>query len=169
MKSPRFPGFHRSAWDCASTRILQRRERRPNCRAPRSNKTFVNMPGLRWMWWKSSCLVRETHLQVTHIWLKHRHLGSKVKRLCLVCALGTAESGKSTLIKQIKIMHSHGFSKQELISFKVLVIQCSASLLTRPWDDRLTFFSLVACSFGQPPDLYEVCTAGNGDAEDKPC
>lgn len=37
-----------------------------------------------------------------------------------VCVLGAAESGKSTLIKQIKIIHSHGFSKAELISFKVL-------------------------------------------------
>ncbi|XP_061892826.1 guanine nucleotide binding protein (G protein) alpha v1 isoform X1 [Entelurus aequoreus] len=36
-----------------------------------------------------------------------------------ILILGAAESGKSTLIKQIKIIHSHGFSKQELISFKV--------------------------------------------------
>ncbi|XP_026212621.1 guanine nucleotide-binding protein G(o) subunit alpha-like isoform X2 [Anabas testudineus] len=36
--------------------------------------------------------------------------------------LGAAESGKSTLIKQIKIIHSHGFSKQELISFKPAVL-----------------------------------------------
>lgn len=37
----------------------------------------------------------------------------------LVYVPGAAESGKSTLIKQIKIIHSRGFSKQELISFKV--------------------------------------------------
>uniref|UniRef100_A0A3Q4B8K7 Uncharacterized protein n=1 Tax=Mola mola TaxID=94237 RepID=A0A3Q4B8K7_MOLML len=36
--------------------------------------------------------------------------------------LGTAESGKSTLIKQMKIIHSHGFSKPELISFKPAVL-----------------------------------------------
>ncbi|XP_061830132.1 guanine nucleotide binding protein (G protein) alpha v1 isoform X2 [Nerophis lumbriciformis] len=36
-----------------------------------------------------------------------------------ILILGAAESGKSTLIKQIKIIHSHGFSKQELISFKI--------------------------------------------------
>ncbi|XP_053194594.1 guanine nucleotide-binding protein G(o) subunit alpha-like [Scomber japonicus] len=36
--------------------------------------------------------------------------------------LGVAESGKSTLIRQIKIIHSHGFSKQELISFKPAVL-----------------------------------------------
>lgn len=32
---------------------------------------------------------------------------------------GAAESGKSTLIKQIKIIHSRGFSETELLSFKV--------------------------------------------------
>ncbi|KAK5856255.1 hypothetical protein PBY51_007863 [Eleginops maclovinus] len=39
-----------------------------------------------------------------------------------ILMLGAAESGKSTLIKQIKIIHSHGFSKQELISFKPAVL-----------------------------------------------
>ncbi|KAM6904975.1 guanine nucleotide-binding protein G(o) subunit alpha-like [Xenentodon cancila] len=39
-----------------------------------------------------------------------------------ILMLGAAESGKSTLIKQIKIIHSHGFSKQELISFKSAVL-----------------------------------------------
>ncbi|XP_052443561.1 guanine nucleotide-binding protein G(o) subunit alpha-like [Carassius gibelio] len=36
-----------------------------------------------------------------------------------VLILGTPESGKSTLIKHMKIIYSHGFTKQELISFKV--------------------------------------------------
>ncbi|XP_061703170.1 guanine nucleotide-binding protein G(o) subunit alpha-like isoform X3 [Syngnathoides biaculeatus] len=35
---------------------------------------------------------------------------------------GTAESGKSTLVKQIKIIHSGGFSRQELTSFKPAVL-----------------------------------------------
>eukprot|EP00064_Thunnus_orientalis_P000205 superscaffoldBa00000009_g205 len=39
-----------------------------------------------------------------------------------ILMLGVAESGKSTLIKQMKIIHSHGFSKQELISFKPAVL-----------------------------------------------
>jgi len=33
--------------------------------------------------------------------------------------IGTPESGKSTLVKQMKIIYSHGFNKQELLSFKV--------------------------------------------------
>ncbi|KAM6972235.1 guanine nucleotide binding protein (G protein) alpha v1 isoform 2-T2 [Aplochiton taeniatus] len=36
-----------------------------------------------------------------------------------ILLLGAAESGKSTLVKQMKIIHSHGFTKQELTSFKV--------------------------------------------------
>lgn len=32
---------------------------------------------------------------------------------------GAAESGKSTLVKQMKIIHSNGFTKQELLTFKV--------------------------------------------------
>ncbi|KTG36420.1 hypothetical protein cypCar_00008818 [Cyprinus carpio] len=35
---------------------------------------------------------------------------------------GAAESGKSTLVKQMKIIHSHGFTKQELASFKPAVL-----------------------------------------------
>ncbi|XP_041672837.1 guanine nucleotide-binding protein G(o) subunit alpha-like [Cheilinus undulatus] len=39
-----------------------------------------------------------------------------------ILLLGAAESGKSTLIKQMKIIYSHGFSKQELSSFKPAVL-----------------------------------------------
>ncbi|XP_067271779.1 guanine nucleotide binding protein (G protein) alpha v1 isoform X3 [Pseudorasbora parva] len=39
-----------------------------------------------------------------------------------ILMLGAAESGKSTLVKQMKIIHSHGFTKQELASFKPAVL-----------------------------------------------
>lgn len=38
---------------------------------------------------------------------------------CFYLPPGAAESGKSTLVKQMKIIHSHGFTQQELITFKV--------------------------------------------------
>ncbi|MEQ2294515.1 hypothetical protein AMECASPLE_004773 [Ameca splendens] len=38
-----------------------------------------------------------------------------------ILILGAAESGKSTLVKQMKIIHSNGFTKQELSSFKSLI------------------------------------------------
>ena len=37
----------------------------------------------------------------------------------MMFVLGAGESGKSTLVKQMKIIHSDGFSKEELNSFKV--------------------------------------------------
>ncbi|XP_055754524.1 guanine nucleotide-binding protein G(o) subunit alpha-like [Salvelinus fontinalis] len=39
-----------------------------------------------------------------------------------ILLLGATESGKSTMVKQMKIIHSHGFSKPELISFKAAVL-----------------------------------------------
>ncbi|TNM85438.1 hypothetical protein fugu_007709 [Takifugu bimaculatus] len=39
-----------------------------------------------------------------------------------ILLLGAAESGKSTLVKQMKIIHSNGFTKQELITFKPAVL-----------------------------------------------
>ncbi|XP_041720197.2 guanine nucleotide-binding protein G(o) subunit alpha [Coregonus clupeaformis] len=39
-----------------------------------------------------------------------------------ILLLGAAESGKSTMVKQMKVIHSHGFSKPELISFKAAVL-----------------------------------------------
>ncbi|XP_033894122.2 guanine nucleotide-binding protein G(o) subunit alpha-like [Acipenser ruthenus] len=39
-----------------------------------------------------------------------------------ILMLGAAESGKSTLVKQMKIIHSQGFTHQELISFKPAVL-----------------------------------------------
>ncbi|XP_066509641.1 guanine nucleotide-binding protein G(o) subunit alpha-like [Hoplias malabaricus] len=39
-----------------------------------------------------------------------------------ILLLGAAESGKSTLVKQMKIIHSHGFTQQELTSFKPAVL-----------------------------------------------
>ncbi|XP_028266976.1 guanine nucleotide-binding protein G(o) subunit alpha-like [Parambassis ranga] len=44
------------------------------------------------------------------------------KNVVKILMLGAAESGKSTLIKQIKIIHSHGFSTRELMSFKPAVL-----------------------------------------------
>uniref|UniRef100_A0A668VUX4 Guanine nucleotide binding protein (G protein) alpha v1 n=1 Tax=Oreochromis aureus TaxID=47969 RepID=A0A668VUX4_OREAU len=39
-----------------------------------------------------------------------------------ILILGAAESGKSTLVKQMKIIHSNGFTKQELCTFKPAVL-----------------------------------------------
>lgn len=62
---------------------------------------------------------------------------------------GPAESGKSTLIKQIKIIYSHGFSKPELISFKVSSTPCSCMFQSHH----------VACFDSQPAVLDNLLTS----------
>uniref|UniRef100_A0A3Q1EE97 Guanine nucleotide-binding protein G(o) subunit alpha-like n=1 Tax=Acanthochromis polyacanthus TaxID=80966 RepID=A0A3Q1EE97_9TELE len=59
------------------------------------------------------------------------------KNVVKILMLGTAESGKSTIVKQIKIIHSDGFSKQELISFKPAV-----------FDNLLTSMKIVLQGMG---------------------
>ncbi|XP_048869153.1 guanine nucleotide binding protein (G protein) alpha v1 [Brienomyrus brachyistius] len=49
-------------------------------------------------------------------------LAKKEMNVVKILMLGAAESGKSTLVKQMKIIHSHGFTKQELTSFKPAVL-----------------------------------------------
>jgi GTPase SAR1 family protein len=48
---------------------------------------------------------------------RKKELNQEIKLLLL----GTGESGKSTFAKQMKILHTSGFSKQELISYKPVV------------------------------------------------
>jgi len=60
---------------------------------------------------------------------KHEMMG-EIKLLLL----GTGESGKSTIAKQMKILHTEGYSKQELYSFRPVVynnvLSCTRTLLT---------------------------------------
>lgn len=158
----------RSAWECASTRTSRRRGRRPSCRAPRSSRTFASMQRLRRMWWKSSCLVSETagmSILVHQVSVKWH----------FVRAPGAGESGKSTLIKQIKIIHSQGFSRQELLSFKVSVKSGQSIFCSHLEHNELNDITVASrllpfsgCGAGQPADLHEVCASRDGDAEGQP-
>jgi guanine nucleotide-binding protein subunit alpha len=40
-----------------------------------------------------------------------------------ILILGTGESGKSTLVKQMKIIHNEGYTKEEMMSFKVRIMK----------------------------------------------
>ncbi|XP_072550247.1 guanine nucleotide-binding protein G(o) subunit alpha-like [Salminus brasiliensis] len=51
-----------------------------------------------------------------------RRLSEREVNVVKILLLGTPESGKSTLVKQMKIIYSHGFSKDELDSFKPAVL-----------------------------------------------
>ncbi|TFK20026.1 heterotrimeric G-protein alpha subunit, GPA3-like protein [Coprinopsis marcescibilis] len=45
----------------------------------------------------------------------------RFKRECKILLLGSGESGKSTIVKQMKIIHKNGFSAQELAEYRPVV------------------------------------------------
>ncbi|CAG8815422.1 4197_t:CDS:2, partial [Gigaspora margarita] len=47
--------------------------------------------------------------------------GRKVKKECKILLLGSGESGKSTIVKQMKIIHQNGYSKEELLHYRTVV------------------------------------------------
>jgi guanine nucleotide-binding protein G(i) subunit alpha len=42
----------------------------------------------------------------------------RYKKECKILLLGSGESGKSTIVKQMKIIHQEGFSPSELLAFR---------------------------------------------------
>lgn len=42
----------------------------------------------------------------------------KFKKECKILLLGSGESGKSTIVKQMKIIHQNGYSRDELLAFR---------------------------------------------------
>uniref|UniRef100_A0A8B9ELH9 Uncharacterized protein n=1 Tax=Anser cygnoides TaxID=8845 RepID=A0A8B9ELH9_ANSCY len=61
---------------------------------------------------KTVCFVQKSHLSVQ--WLKY---------ILLICLAGTGESGKSTFIKQMRIIHGSGYSDEDKRGFTKLVYQ----------------------------------------------
>ncbi|KAG6915448.1 hypothetical protein DXG01_011448 [Tephrocybe rancida] len=47
--------------------------------------------------------------------------GKKYKKECKILLLGSGESGKSTIVKQMKIIHQSGFSQAELEAYRPVV------------------------------------------------
>lgn len=45
----------------------------------------------------------------------------RYRKECKILLLGSGESGKSTIVKQMKIIHQSGFSKDELASFRPII------------------------------------------------
>ncbi|KAH9957678.1 G-protein alpha subunit [Russula dissimulans] len=45
----------------------------------------------------------------------------KFKRECKILLLGSGESGKSTIVKQMKIIHQNGYMQDELLAFRPLI------------------------------------------------
>lgn len=47
----------------------------------------------------------------------------KFKKECKILLLGSGESGKSTIVKQMKIIHQNGYNKDELLLYRLTVIK----------------------------------------------
>lgn len=62
--------------------------------------------------------------KIEHDIKKSKAEASKEIKLLL---LGTGESGKSTIAKQMKILHTEGFSKEDLLSYKPVVFHNTVS------------------------------------------
>ncbi|KAM3589579.1 Guanine nucleotide-binding protein alpha-2 subunit [Umbelopsis sp. WA50703] len=45
----------------------------------------------------------------------------RLKRECKILLLGSGESGKSTIVKQMKIIHQNGYTKEELFTWRPTV------------------------------------------------
>ncbi|EIN03535.1 G-protein alpha subunit [Punctularia strigosozonata HHB-11173 SS5] len=45
----------------------------------------------------------------------------KFRKECKILLLGSGESGKTTIVKQMKIIHKEGFDRDELIAFKPII------------------------------------------------
>ena len=60
--------------------------------------------------WKEKAYAKEV--------AQYKHEESNIFKILI---LGTGESGKSTLVKQMKIIHNEGYSIDEMIQFKVSI------------------------------------------------
>ncbi|KAI8094329.1 heterotrimeric G protein alpha subunit A [Thamnidium elegans] len=47
----------------------------------------------------------------------------RLKRECKILLLGSGESGKSTVVKQMKIIHQNGYSQDELLTWKLTIFK----------------------------------------------
>ncbi|KAM5438419.1 Guanine nucleotide-binding protein alpha-2 subunit [Microsporum canis] len=57
----------------------------------------------------------------------------RLKKECKILLLGSGESGKSTIVKQMKIIHQNGYSVEELSMYRLTVyknlLDCAKSLV----------------------------------------
>ncbi|KAI7894017.1 G-protein alpha subunit [Mucor mucedo] len=70
------------------------------------------------------CISNEERTEKLHSYSIDRTIeeeSRKMKNECKILLLGSGESGKSTIFKQMKILHQNGFSTDELLNWRVTV------------------------------------------------
>lgn len=78
---------------------------------------------------------------------KRRDSNRQSKDEFKVLLLGSGESGKSTIVKQMKIIHQNGYSDQELYMFRITILK---NLL-----DSIKAIALALRRFDMEPHLLE--------------
>ncbi|KAI8809106.1 G protein alpha subunit [Cladochytrium replicatum] len=66
---------------------------------------------------------REKEQQSTEIEKMLDDDARKFKKECKILLLGSGESGKSTIVKQMKIIHQSGYSREELLAYKPTIFK----------------------------------------------
>jgi len=69
---------------------------------------------------------RESNSRSKEIDKQLLELKRQERNVIKILILGTGESGKSTLVKQMKIIHSEGYTKEEMMSFRVCIIKITS-------------------------------------------
>ena len=64
---------------------------------------------------------REAQLRSQEIDKQIEEDSRKLKKECKILLLGSGESGKSTIVKQMKIIHQNGYTPDELITFRTTI------------------------------------------------
>ncbi|CAG8819740.1 21068_t:CDS:2, partial [Racocetra persica] len=64
---------------------------------------------------------KESRLRSLQIDKQIKEDSEKFKKECKILLLGSGESGKSTIVKQMKIIHQNGYSKEELALYRITV------------------------------------------------
>lgn len=92
----------------------------------------------------------------------------RLRRECKILLLGSGESGKSTIVKQMKIIHQNGYTPEELEMYRLTVyknlLECAKSLIAayRQFDiepssqkvrDYMTYLDQYQVDADPQPDL----------------
>jgi guanine nucleotide-binding protein subunit alpha len=60
----------------------------------------------------------------------------KLRRECKILLLGSGESGKSTIVKQMKLIYQNGYSRDEMMLFRLTIHKSKFLPLLSPHLDR---------------------------------
>ncbi|KAL9057526.1 MAG: hypothetical protein Q9162_002258 [Coniocarpon cinnabarinum] len=99
----------------------------------------------------------------------------KLRREAKILLLGSGESGKSTVVKQMKIIHQGGYAREELAGYRSVVyrnlLDCAKALLTamqqfelEPSSDANKEHAQYLMTYDLSPDPYVVLDANVGEA-----